>query len=366
LERKNSIDNPLTIPTSYGCVEIGLSAPTEFALPDLRIFFDEDQRTITKIANDFIGGKVTPEQVKALVRISKLPRAYHSTLLKKFEEDPAAATKDAKALQRFERDGYQYFPAKNQFLVSDKTNFKEYLVVSFIDGSRAKCNMVWGADKVAKNLAKWLSAGEIGKSNSSSPEVTSVQADLVEKAIRELQLPYDKVGKIIRLISGFTAYRKQEQLFDRLETGFSEQEMLNLVKRVKERSADAERERRYSIAGNFKEPLFLKDTGELLLADSNFLINLSSDPPVIYRVVSLQSGIQIPNEIGRYIIRRKWSKHTELEKINNGDFVGQWWFSDWLKAPQQIKKTIQHIPDPYRARLNSLYDELLAHAIKRS
>lgn len=362
---KNSIDNPLTIPTPYGRAEIGLSAPTAFAIPDLRIFFNEDWSTITKIANAFIGGKVTPEQVKVLVGISRLHTHYHPALLKKFEDDPTAAAKDAKAIQRFEKVGYQYFPAKNQLLVSDETDFYTYPVVSFIDGSRAKCNTILGAGEIAENLTRWLSTGEISGLVLTEPAVTSAQASLIEKAIRELQLPYDKVGKIIRLISGFTGY-KQRQLFDRLETGFSEQEMLNLVKRVKERSAGVERERRYSIAGNFKEPLFLEDTGELLLADSSFLISLSSDPPVIYRVVSLQSGIQIPNEIGRYIIRRKWSKHTRFEKINNEDFVGQWWFSDWLKVPQQIEKAIQHIPDPYRARLNSLYDELLAHAIKRS
>lgn len=350
-------ENKITLPTPSGEAKIHSGVLTKFELPNLKISVKNERRNdiVANIANRFIEGDATPEQVEALVEISKLHFKYHPPLLEKFETNPGAAAEEARALQQFESSGYQYFPKKKQLLVRAGENSDSFLIVSFIDERRAKCDEIWGKDNVAEKFAFWLSTGRINQTRAFSPDVTPSQAELVEKAISELRLPYKRVGKVVRLISGYSAGHAQSKVFKMLENGLSEQEIRDLKKRIEERKADASREDRYSEAQEFRDFLFLEDTGELLLRD-NLLVNLSSKTLALYEIKS-----SYDHEIGRYVVRRKWGKHTKLERADVGK-LWNWQLNDIL---ERVEKAIGQIPEPHRERLSTFYHTLLAHALKQ-
>jgi hypothetical protein len=167
------------------------------------------------------------------------------------------------------------------------------------------------------------------------------QADLVEKGISELHLPYDKVGKTIRLISSFTAKHKQGELFNVLKsTGFSNRELQQLERKVREREIAMAREKKYEEAGNFGDFVWLNDTEELLFPE-RFLIRLS-DPPTLYRVEA-----EYEHEMGRYIVRKRWGKNTQLEPVRR---LFPYSLSGIIKNG---KKALGRIAEPYRSRLST-------------
>lgn len=356
------MDKSIAVPTKYGRLEIGTFANATLRLPELNVAIKEDFAIIAKIANELIDGSATPEYVGLLAKIAKLPSSYHADLLKLLIEDANAAARSAEAIRHFEELEYQYFPKGNQLLVKNPDN--EYsLLVNFIDSDRAKCSSVWRREEFVAKLPSWVSAGRV----SSASDVCTVvpkQAETLKKAIRELNLPYGKVGEIIWLISHLSE-RRQVQLFEKLRTGFSDQELSDLTKRVRERMAETERRRKYEEAGEFAEPIFFEDTKELMLAHCYALIDLSVDPPTIRIPSLLEWERPSPVEVGRYVLKRKWSKNREMIGISSGAFVAKFWSSKWMGVPDQIEKAIPRIPEPYRTRLSGLYAELLAHALKR-
>jgi len=317
-----------------------------------------DENILVPIVNQFIRGSFTQEHINLLRKITSLPRAYHSPLLEMFLKKPSAVTKNADAIYQLEKIGYYYFPKGNQLLVKGDSRYA--LLIDFIDCDKARCRSVY-CNIVANELPSWISAEKVNYPAFDVFIITSKTAEIAERAIRKLGLPYNKIGAIIKLIAHFK--RKQEELFKKLERGLSPQELSDLTKKVNERKATAERLEKYrEEAEKLKEPVFFEDTKELLLYPHNYIVDLSDDTPTIKWVGFRHSTLGEDAELGRYILKRKWSKKVSCGQVELESFVT---FSSFNEILGLVEQFIPKVPEPYSARLSKLYATLLAYALKK-
>jgi len=127
---------------------------------------------------------------------------------------------------------------------------------------------------------------------------------------------------------------------------------------LEEKSAKAmkrrQRMRRYEGAQTFVPPLFLPDTGELLL-DTMHFVRLAHETPVLYRV-----SIERPSpELGKYLTTGKWSRHAKLEPADVSNYVPF--------VLDRLIETVEKadVPEPYRTRFEEFKSGLLARALQR-
>ena len=321
--------------------------PCWFALPNLGISIEGYPENIERIANIFFRGDATPELVEALREISGLDSWFQKHLLERFERGSKMVAECTRRIREFEEAGYQYFPSERQLLVRGRPHefWHPFPVVSFIDEKRASVVSINHED-VINGFMRWLSTGKANlTSNLTHPvrrKISPEQGELVAEAVSKLNLPYERVGRAIRLIGGYASAHKQEKLFEKLEsTGFSDAELRAIEEKVKEREATRAREEKYKEA-QFREFAWLEDTKELVLPSSSLVIDLSSDPPKAFVVRS-----SYEHEMGRYIVRRKWGKRASLKPAD--DFP----LFQVDNVVASGRKALDRIPEPYRTRLGS-------------